>query len=335
MGIDEQNDGKTLLLGAGHVGNQVPSKMHEGSTDTRGAVIEGLRQPSALQQKLAADLFGVADVERVINPPEGLNGKDVLRINVTNKKEWETVENLRKLAPAFGKIIYDVFKDDGKSADVIGTDEFVRRYFVEGDMAGASDMYVVADEGGKVEGLYLQGDVESAGPLNMKYILLTCVDKNLRGQGMGKDLYRLIFSRQDVDAFVGITHTPSVVSSRVRIGDEFAYDTFFAGSKNGDADLAISDPERNALKLAYAGIDAQTEHYGMGELQEGVPEDYVNYGADGIAPRTMEEVEAIPNQQLRSRFENLVGWQQTNRPGECIYGKIVTLKRFAVDKLKQ
>lgn len=292
-------------------------------------------QKSALRVDLEQKLAGIATVEDVKNLPnsELLKGKEVFAIKVKDKEKWRSDENFKNLVPAFARILHDVFEErdaESRSDFPIDDSKFVEHlleeYFRYSDIAEADTIYAIA-EGEKVIGLYMDKDFEIEGFNNARYSLLTCVDKSRRDKGYGELLSRINFANADADVIVRLTHTPAAVRNRLNTGNEYGFNSYFCGYRDGDRSKPLSDREMELLAMAKRGIDAQTTEYELGGLQDGVPDAYVSYGTEGISPRRMEEVNFPEGNPLRETFQELVDWQQKNRPDDCIYGTLIHINR--------
>lgn len=310
----------------------------ENLLDNREGIQSALSEPagkigpklSALHENMAADLTGIATVGVPEWLPEKMGDYEIHRIDIKDPAEMHKAENVRKLVPYIGKLHYDSFEDRDKNGsdwnenDPDFIDRFLRE-FVGLDISRANTIYVISEKGRVLGFYYLKYQPLKEGRRSA-HVLLTTLDKPCRGTKVNEFLARTVFENEQVDAFTGVTHTPQLVKSWMRLGVIMGNDVYFCGRKYGDKDQVLTERERERIEeLMQYDIKKQSADYKCDELPAEYPH-YVNYG-QGIPPRKLSEVRLSPEDPLFQTFKELISFQQEQHPTEVIYGTIMMLKK--------
>jgi len=302
------------------------------SGDNTDKGLDKTDRPS-LKKTLREALMGIASVEDVRNKPKNLGDREIFTITIDDKEKFLEEENLRKLIPHFGRMVFTTFEDrDEKSTpqlnlpDEESTKEFVNNYFRNGDLGSTDKIYVI-NEGDVIQGFYFLKKCKLANGENIDHLLLTTMDRPFQGTGAFKKLTKAVFDNEDVSGFTGLSHTPELIKSYLRLAETEKLDIFFCNRKNGDASIPLTEEDKKTLELYKGDIKRQVGEYGLDELQEGVDETYTSYGSESIPPRTMDEVKLSEGSPLRKTFEDMIQYGEKNRPGEALYGSLFVKKR--------
>lgn len=217
----------------------------------RNMTLETIERPTTprLSDIFRTKLTGV-EINKV-ETPQGLEGKDVFKIEIKDKEKWMSEGNLEALTQYFGPDIFRVFEDrDNPEPFEADNPEFVKEfkqnYLVNGDMGSADNLYVIS-EGEEIQGFYMLKYITLKDGSRAAYVLLTHIHPSARGtSGLNKKLNEIAFRNTDVRAFIALSHTPPNVKDRLQIGRENGYDGYFAGFPNGNSDLKLS-PRKKQL----------------------------------------------------------------------------------------
>lgn len=298
------------------------------------------RKPASLAEDLSRKFGDVADVTPLQLPGPEFEGKEVFEISVADLKKWAYVRNLRKLVPAFGETLFEAYKDrDDKTKYDEGDKAFMDKFF-ENDMNGTdlsiSKEIIVVAEGGKVKGFigFRDYPLEGRGDVKAGSVTLVAVHPDLRKGGLAKKLYEVGFNQSGYDAIVGLSHTPSAMKLRI-FPEDSGWKFYYAGAKNGDQSLPLSESERKLLGFFGSALKKENaEDPDIGKFQAGIPDNYISYGDLGIPPRKPKEVDVEKGGPLARTILKLVNWQRKNRPEDCIYGMAISVKDSALEKFK-
>ena len=113
----------------------------------------------------------------------------------------------------------------------------------------------------------------------------------------------------------------------MKIGSEHGFNGYFAGHRDGDFDVKLTPEEDADMKLLQVAIDRQTNAYGFGHLQSGLPSGLISYGpSESIKPRKKSELRFKPKDPLGETFESMIDFEESERPGETIYGTLFNIR---------
>lgn len=267
----------------------------------------------------------------------GLEGKEVFKVRVTDKEAWASEENLRKLLPPFGEVLFDSYRDrDDPSVyqddDPESLEEFFQENMIGADLSFSDDVYVVAEQG-RVIGLMCSRSVEFADGMRADEALLTGVVRSHEGTPLGRQLYEFMLENTQSDALISVSHTPSAVKNGIRLGDAKGWNVYYGGLRDGDPGKQMTEAEMSMLARVEGGMKAMVaDDPDIGHFQEGVPPHYISYGDLGIPPRKLEELRFKDGDPLKGTFEDLIHWQTGNCPEHTIYGMLISLRKSAVSK---
>ncbi|MFA6306141.1 MAG: hypothetical protein WC651_05510 [Candidatus Gracilibacteria bacterium] len=311
-----------------------------GRRETRGSVADVLKGKS-LVDVLRGKFGEVADVTPVHFDFPELKGKEVFRIDVRDMKRWASRRNMRKLVPAFGETVFEAYKDREDPAVYNPSDRAFMENFFENDMDGtdlsASNRIVAIADGGKVIGFVSYSDfpVADLPGVNVGFENLGTMHPNYKGGGVFRKFREAVLDGCGYDALASVSHTPAAVKSLIPKGKNAETDVmYFAGARNGDDGIQLSDKESAFVKIMNDAVKkASKDDEVIGHLQEGVPDGYVSYGTFGIPPRKKTEVDvARVGQPLADKLFQLIDWQERNRPADdCVYGIVVCAKKSVVE----
>ena len=291
------------------------------------------KRPS-LKETLSKQIEGVTFGE-VANKPENLGNRDVFTITVTDREKLLEEENLRKLIPYFGRMVFATFEERDKNIipqlnlpDEESTKQFVDDFFRQGDL-GSTDKIYVMSEGDTVQGFYFLKNCELPNGDKIDHILLTTMDRPFQGTGSFKQLSKTVLANEDVAGFTALSHTPELVKSYVKLGKAENLDVFFCNRRDADASIPLTKEDKQMLKLYQTDIKRQISEYEFDDLQKGLPKQYVSYGTGSIPPRRMDEVNLPEGDPVRKTFQDMIGYGDKNRPGEALYGAMFVKRRKA------
>lgn len=292
-----------------------------------------LQASKTLTDQLTEDLSGVAEVSTVQMP--GLEGREMIRIDVSDKETWASEENLRKLLNPFGEVLFDSYRDrDDPSVFPVDDPEAREKFFQENmigtDLSLSDDVYVVAEQG-RVIGLMCSRSVEFANGMRADEALLTGVVRSQEGTPLGRQLYEFMLENTTSDALISVSHTPSAVKNGIRLGDAKGWNVYYGGLRDGDPGKQMTEAETSMLARVEGGMKAMVaDDPDIGHFQDGIPPHYISYGDLGIPPRKLEELRFKEGDPLRGTFEDLIHWQMENRPEHTIYGMLISIRKSAV-----
>ena len=127
-------------------GVPVQSPLSEAGSVAADVSGEVSRVSSPLMHRLDSLQLNGCKVSRVTDVPPSLEGREILRLDITDRDAFLDVENLRLLIPVFGQIIFDVFSDRQNPQPIefnaSYTEEyFIKEYFSSGDLGNADSVY--------------------------------------------------------------------------------------------------------------------------------------------------------------------------------------------------
>jgi hypothetical protein len=301
------------------------------------AKLQGRQVPEAVSQSSLKESFreilkDCASIGEVAKKPENLGNKEVFTITIHDKEKLKEEMTLRALIPHFGKMAFEIFSNRTPEdppfelPDEDSTRQFVDEYFRQSDLGSTDKIYVMAEEG-KVAGFFFLKNSELENGDKIDHILLTSMDGPFRGSGMHKQLTRTVFENENVAGFTALTHTPELVKSFVGMSQREGFDAYFCNKKNGNAGIPLTEKEKETLKLYRGDIDRQVSEYEFDDLQTGLPDEYTSYGKDAIPQRRLEEVKLPEGDPIGKTFRDMIGWGDSNRPGETLYGSLYMVKK--------
>jgi len=263
-------------------------------------------------------------VEILDETPDQNTGEVKFHIKVTDKEKWLSKTSL--LMPFLGELYFDAYEDKESGRDYAGNKEETLQGILDqdSDHAFTDDMYVVA-AGSKVKGFLSMKNYPPVQDLTVSYLLLVVVNQDNRGGQVGKELYRKMFAHNDADMIVGISHTPAAVKIRCKLGDEFGYDTYFCGHKNGVMDDGPATGIEQE-KLVVAGNIAYEYGGEMAQVADLPPPGYITYKrGETMAPLSVDELQFKPGDSLAETFKDLLNKQENSQ--DVVYGVLASIKR--------
>lgn len=282
--------------------------------------------------KLKRDLGDTAEISDLAVDAEVFQGSRVITVDIRDREKFLKSEQLKKLIPHVGKLIWNVFEDrqnpepfDLKSEE--DTEEFIQNYFRDGDMGSADRMYLL-EKDGEVQGLrFLKHRMLSNGQKSA-HLLLAVLGPRAQGSGLFRELTHLLFKNEGADYFTGLTHTPQGVASFQKVAPKEGIELYYCNRKNADSTIPLTQGEAEMLRmLKEEDIDQQVKEYELTDMQAGLPSQYVTFGEASIKPRRMEELRMPEDSPLYQTMKELIEYQQKNRPGETIYGTLIMARK--------
>lgn len=306
----------------------------------RGAVTRALSEadaenrtkPSPLRAKLSTELAGIAKVSTPEWLPETLGQYEIHAIEISDKSAIKRAEHLRKFLPYVGRLYYETFQDREKEGSAWNPDDptfmemVVQEYLVDCDLSRAEKIYLITNNE-QVLGMYFLKYRNFPSGKRIAHVLITTLDKPCRGTMVNELISRTVLENEKVHAFTGVTHTPQLVKSWIRLGTMTDMDMYFCGRKNGDKREPISEREqKNIAEIMQYDFDKLSSEFECKVLPAQNPH-YLNYGSGSIPARKLSEVRLSPDDPVYQTFEELITFQEEKAPGECMYGTIMMIRR--------
>jgi hypothetical protein len=298
--------------------------------DTREDVSDSLVKSDnqGLADKLKADFAESAEIKMMPVPEK--KGMDLIEIKVKDKERWASEGELRKLMDPFGEVVFNAYKDREDPTVYNKNDpDFMEKCFQDNmvgtDLSFSDTIYAMAEKG-VIQGFVSFRDLQVEG-MKASELMLLATHPNQKGTSLGSKIREMAFTMIDSDAIAGVSHTPSSIKGANKLTKKMGWRNYFCGYKNGDQNIPLTSEETEEVKKVEDAIKLGVKNDDtIGGLQEGIPDHYVSYGQFGIPPRKLKELKFNKDDSLQKTFEDLIGWEEKNRPGDCIYGIEVTLR---------
>jgi hypothetical protein len=274
-----------------------------------------------------------------LESPEALKGRQLFRIDVTNQKRWASKKSSEKLLPTFGNIAREIYADRDDEQKYDPQDDEMVETAVESmynsDLGESKQVFVVV-EGDKVVGLLGSEDVKMENGENGCLVDIVCVDRDHTGQGISHELYKNVFAERKYDVVIGVANMPGAVKNRLAVGEEFGYDGFYCGYRNGEFGNQGSAEEQDYIRKTSKET---TKMYVDSESTipaEQIPENYVVVMEEivPIPPLKQEELKFGPEDaKLQETFEKgLLATQseihEKRQPDkDTVYGILINRRR--------
>lgn len=306
----------------------------------------GLDQPTYDQPKNLREMLdqlplgaSIRDLEPTLALKEA--GLTVFCIDVENEKQWGKKSTAKELALHFGELVWQAYgaKDENRRFDPKDKDmnKKVLEDIVEGDLAAASHVYVVAKDK-KAVGFLATCDYELENDVKGCYGFLIVVERELRNQGIGGDLAKCALAAENYNFLAGVTNTPSAVKMVMDGSKQSGFTPFYCGLENGETGKRGTVEQQKTIRelstmLTEEFVEQEGtilhDKNGKKASKTTMPEDFIilrkDYGP--IPPLKKEDINlGDEDKELRDTFENVLLPVQAKHLPNTVYGILLCIK---------
>jgi hypothetical protein len=258
----------------------------------------------------------------------GLENCDVFSIGVEDEKAWLSKKECSKLSDIFGELVYNRFESEPGSPRFNKLDKEMKEAayeYVRENLSFADKIFVISDKiKEKIIGFVSESFWENKQEEKVAFINLVMVDEQYEGKNYAKELLKMVFEQEDIQAVIGASLAPQAVKNRLTVGEEMGYSGFFCGEKvYGGA--ASPEEKEKAKELNQLIIDSYKEwEYFDNERQE---EGFVVITPENaMYPCREDQLHFSPEDPLGNIFKNKLLAKQAEADG-TVYGALISLKR--------
>jgi len=284
-------------------------------------------------EKLSAKLESIMQGAKLVGLEESAdNGREIFCLQVTDFKKWQSRENVENLLPYFGQAALQVYNERENTPEFDLSDqknkEEAIENFTENELGINSTTYIIA-ENGRLIG-FLTGTATEIEGKQIFNLGLSFISPKKRNSGIGKELYKNVFKRENYEAVLGCSSTPAAVKHRINAGKEAGYTGFFVGYKNG----IFGDkgtPEQQALIEKYSRYIQEEYEQTSIPLSES-PANYVVIRKEiyPIPPLEEKNLHFLDKDSLAPVFYNDVLPIQAKYLPHTVYGILINLRDEAI-----
>lgn len=287
-------------------------------------------QFSPLMERLAKSVEGM-ELEP-LRTTEALAGKNVFKVTVTDKEAWNNPGNSEQLRLFLGQTTWEAFSQREGGPDYDPADAEQRAETLDiittGDLSESDEIFVAAD-GEQVVGYITTSRVELPDEKKGCVLGLSAVNKEYRSKGIGRELYGRLFAEGNYDAILGCSATPAAIKTRLALGKENEYETYFCGFKDGRYGDRGSTEEQERIKML---TEKTREPYIDSDVTippDQMPQDFIILReGEGLPPITRADVDLSRlDKGLAETFDKYLLPTQEKMPKDTVYGVLISQKK--------